>query len=280
VSALLPALALALAPVATGSRPITIGTAYRLRSPDLGETRTVNVVLPTGYARAAKRRWPVVYVIDGGIEQDLLHVAGTVQLGGMWGRSRDAIVVGVETIDRRRELTGPTHDPKLLKQYPTAGHSAAMRAFLRDTVKPLVARQYRTNGHDMVIGESLAGLFIMETWLTDPSLFEGYGAISPSLWWDQEALSKIAAARIGKGQAGHPLYLATANEGADMRPPVDRLVGALAAKATNWCYAPRDDLTHATIYHSVSPSALAFLLAPAEKPDPQFGFGVNCAAKG
>jgi predicted alpha/beta superfamily hydrolase len=272
------ALALALAPAAAGPQPIRLGTSYQLRSPSLGDIRTVNVVLPAGYARAPKRRWPVVYLIDGGIDQDLLHVAGTVQLGGIWGRSQEAIVVGIETRDRRRELTGPTRDPALLRKYPTAGHSAELRAFLRDTVKPMVAREYRTNKHDMVIGESLAGLFVVETWLTEPSLFEGYGAISPSLWWDQEALSKAAVGRIGSRQAGHPLYLATTNEGADMQVPVERLVGALGA-AKGWCYAPRSDLTHATIYHSVSPSALAFLLPPASKPDPQFGFDVACAAK-
>ena len=267
------------APHAVTAEPITLGTSLRLHSAALGEMRTVNVVLPLGYAKSQAKRYPVLYVIDGGVDQDLVHVAGTAMLGAMWGRSQNAIVVGIETIDRRRELTGPTHDPKLLKQYPTAGNSAAFRAFIRGEVKPLVAKRYRTNGQDAVIGESLAGLFITETWLAEPSLFGAYGAISPSLWWDQEALSKAAAAQIGKRQAGHALYLATANEGGDMQVPVDRLVGALTTAASGWCYAPQAELTHATIYHSVSPSALAYLLPPAEKPDPQFGFQVTCAAK-
>lgn len=277
---LLLAMTIALAaPQPVVTQPIVLGTSYRLHSAALGGMRVVNVVLPGGYAKAPTKRYPVLYVIDGGVEQDLVHVAGTAMLGAIWGRSQDAIVVGVETEDRRRELTGPTRDPKLLKQYPTAGKSAAFRAFLRNAVKPLISRRYRTNGKDVVIGESLAGLFIVETWLAEPTLFGGYGAISPSLWWDEEALSKSAAAHIGARQAGHSLYLTIADEGTTMQAGVDRLVAGLKTSAKGWCYAPRTDLTHATIYHSVSPSALAFLLPPAKPPSTAFGFDVTCAAQ-
>ena len=273
-------IALALAAAAPAATPITLGTSFALDSKALGDRRAVNVVLPAGYAANPKRNYPVLYVIDGGVDQDLIHVAGTVLLGAVWGRNQDAIVVGVETRQRRRELVGSTADPATRKQYPEAGHSGLFRAFLRDQVKPLIAARYRTNGRDAVIGESLAGLFIVETWLTEPALFGGYGAISPSLWWDKEALSLSAAARIGARQAGHPLYLAIANEGTTMQAGVDRLVGGLGKAAKGYCYAPRADLTHATIYHAVSPSALAFLLPPDQAPDPAFGFDVKCAVKG
>ena len=69
---------------------------------------TVNVVVPLDYAKQPEKRWPVVYVIDGGVGQDLVHVAGTAWLGAMWGRNQDAIVVGIATKDRRAELVGPT----------------------------------------------------------------------------------------------------------------------------------------------------------------------------
>lgn len=283
---LLAALALA-APIpshaqtpAVVASPITLGTSHRFVSARLGEVRVVNVVVPPGYANAPTQRYPVLYVIDGGVDQDLIHVAGTALLGAIWGRSREAIIVGVETRDRRRELTGPTRDRDLLKTYPTAGKSAAFRAFIRDEVKPLIRANYRTSGSDSVIGESLAGLFIVETYLDEPGLFGGYGAISPSLWWDDEALSKRAAAKLGARQAGHPLYLAIADEGTTMQVGVDRLLAGLKATAKGWCYAPRPDLTHATIYHTVNPSALAFLLPPDKAPDPAFGFDVKCAARG
>lgn len=273
------ALAVSFPASAATSAPIHLGTTHKVDSKALGEMRVVNVALPASYAKEPTRRYPVVYLIDGGVEQDLLHVTGTVHLGALWGRSQEAIVVGVETKDRRRELVGPTRDPALLKQYPTAGKSAAFRAYLRDEVKPLVLANYRTSGRDVVVGESLAGLFIVETWLAEPQLFGGYGAISPSLWWDDQALSKTVAARIGKGQSGHPLYLSIANEGTTMQAGVDRLVTGLRSAAKGWCYAPRANLTHATIYHTVLPTALQFLLPPAEAPASEFGFEVKCSAR-
>lgn len=274
-------LSLALAPLSasaqTAPRPIVLGESFTLHAAAFGDERTVNVRLPDGYATHPEARYPVLYLIDGGTDQDFVHVAGTVQLGAIWGRSQDAIVVGIASKDRRSELTGPTADKDLLARYPTAGHSASFRAFLRD-LKPIIAARYRTDGHDGLIGESLAGLFVAETWLREPGLFESYAAISPSLWWDKEALSREAASLIGPRQVGHRLLLATANEGADLQVPVDRFVGALGA-AKGWCYAPNPGLTHATIYHAVSPAALQFLFPPATAPDPQTGFEIPCSRK-
>jgi predicted alpha/beta superfamily hydrolase len=272
-------LAAAAAAVTNAPKPIVLGNAYSWRSAAMGEDRVVNVVLPDDYAKKPDARYPVLYIIDGGVDQDLIHVSGTQKLTAAWGRSADAIVVGIATKDRRSELTGSTADAELLKQYPTAGHSARFRAFIRDEVKPFVRRQYRTNGNDAVIGESLAGLFIVETFLTEPTLFGAYGAVSPSTWWDKEALSTTAAAKIGPAQAGHALYLAVGNEGAEVQRADGRIVSAVTGKVARWCYAEHPDLVHSTIYHAVSPELLQFVLPPAQAPSPEFGFEVRCSRK-
>ncbi len=260
-------------------QPIHIGTSHRIASAQLQEPRMINVVLPPSYSKVAERRYPVLYVIDGGVEQDLLNVAGVALNGGIWGRSAEAIVVGIETKDRRRELVGPTTDPELLKKYPTAGASSAFRAFIRDEVKPLVQRSYRTSGQDVVIGESLAGLFIVETYIVEPTLFDGYGAIDPSLWWDKEALSKNATARIGTPQTDRPLYVAIAKEQSEEPAAIARVAGRVSETGGRLCFNPRPDLTHATIYQQVSPQALQFLLPPAEPAPAEFGFEVTCSPK-
>jgi predicted alpha/beta superfamily hydrolase len=276
LAAATPALA---AVPAGGARPIQIGEAYRINSTALGQSRVINVVLPAGYAKNPRKRYPVLYLIDGGVEQDLLHVAGVVQLGAVWGRSAEAIVVGIETKDRRRELTGPTADPQLLARYPTAGASASFRKFIREEVKPLVARRYRTSGRDAVIGESLAGLFIVETYLRDPTLFDAYAAIDPSLWWDREALSLAAAGEIGDGQGSRPIYLAEAKEQSETPEAMNRVLAALKGGKAGWCMASRPDLGHATIYQQLTPEALQFLLPPREAPPAEFGFVVRCTER-
>ena len=261
------------------ARPIVLGSSYTLHSRDLGEDRVINVILPADYAKKQDARYPVLYLIDGGVAQDLVHVAGVVQLGAAWGRNADPIIVGVETKDRRRELTGPTADPELRKKYPTVGESAKFRAFIAGDVKPFLERRFRTNGKDAVMGESLAGLFILETYLAEPTLFGAYGAISPSLWWDKEALSLLAAQRIPAPKTPHPVYIAAANEGADMETGIDRFVSALAKTGAPRCYNLRTDLSHSTIYQQLAPQALQFLLPPATPPPAEYGFEVQCSPK-
>lgn len=267
------------ASVAAQPVPITIGETHTLASKPLAQERVVNVYLPADYATSGKT-YPVLYLIDGGLDQDFLHIAGTSALGALWARSQDVIVVGIATNDRRHELTGPTQDVALLKEFPTAGGSAAFRAFIRDEVMPMVAKTNRVSGETGVIGESLAGLFIVETYLTEPDLFDHYAAISPSLWWDDERLAKASAALLAKPSAKpHRLYLTIANEGREMQTGVDRLTAALAASKRadqTWCYAPRPDLTHATIYHTVSPEALQFLFPTSVEQDPKSGFDLSC----
>lgn len=280
VRSALIAIALAcVVPAAAQPVPITIGETHTLASKPLAQERVVNVYLPAGYATSGKT-YPVLYLIDGGLDQDFLHITGTTALGALWARSQELIVVGVATKDRRRELTGPTQDAVLLKEFPTAGGSAAFRAFIRDEVMPMVSQTYRTSGETGVIGESLAGLFIVETFLTEPDLFDHYAAISPSLWWDDERLSKSAGTLLKTPMLKpHRLYLTIANEGREMQTGVDRLVSALTANQREgraWCYAPHPDLTHATIYHGVSPEALQFLFPTAVEQDPKSGFDLSC----
>lgn len=267
------------ATVAAQPAPISIGETHVLASKPLAQDRVVNVYLPADYATSGKS-YPVLYLIDGGLDQDFLHVTGTSALGALWTRSQPVIVIGIATQDRRRELTGSTQDAELLKRYPTAGHSAEFRSFIRDELMPMVAARYRTNGESGVIGESLAGLFIVETFLTEPDLFDHYAAISPSLWWDKARLAQAAPELLKTPMLKpHRLYLTIANEGGEMQAATDQLVQALAAhprEGRAWCYAPHQQLTHATIYHSVSPEALQYLFPTPVEQDPQSGFDIAC----
>lgn len=267
-----------IAPPASEATEIILGMSHDLVSTPLAEHRTVNVVLPASYASEPGRSYPVLYLIDGGVKQDLLHIAGVVRTGAVWGRSAEAIVVGIETKDRRRELTGVTRDQKLLERFPTAGSSARFRDFIRTEVRPLVDSRYRTSGRNVVLGESLAGLFIVETYLRDPALFDGYGAIDPSLWWDGASLSKTAEDSVGAAQKGRSLYLAIAKEQSEDPAASQRVTAAVLAKKLPLCATVRPDQTHATIYQQVAVQALQYLLPPATEPPPEFGFALSCSA--
>jgi predicted alpha/beta superfamily hydrolase len=246
----------------SGGTPIVIGQSYRLPSKAMAGTRVLNVWLPPGYAEGG-RRYPVLYVLDGGLAQDFEHIAALAQLGTVVDTIQPMIVVGIETIDRRAELAFPTNNAKDRAAWPTAGQSERFRRYLADEVKPWVEANYRTSGESALMGESLAGLFVVETLLKQPQLFTRYIAISPSLWWDDMSLARAAGPMIAKLPGEHWLWLSLANEGAAMG--VDPLVDALKANAPaslHWSYTPMPQETHATIYHPAALAALRALYAP------------------
>jgi predicted alpha/beta superfamily hydrolase len=271
----LAAAVLAAAP-ASESQPLTIGETVTLEV--LGAERAVNIVLPPDYAAEPDKRWPVIYLLDGAVKQDLMMGAGLMRWGALWGRSRDAIIVGIETRDRQRELLPPTGDAVERAKYPTAGESAAFRAWITGTVKPLVQARYRHDGTAFLVGESAAGHFVVETWTDTPALFTGYAAISPSLQWNFEALSRRA---IGT-EARPPIYLSLADEGGAMESGLLRLLSALDYDPhQTYCFSDRrKELRHNTALHGLLPEALQYLLPIEADYLEEYGFSLRCERRG
>lgn len=243
--------------------PIVTGQTHRIASRVLGEMRVVNVWTPPGYAQGS-RRYPILYLLDGGLAQDFHHVAGLAHLASISWLAQEMIVVGVETVDRRKELAFPIErDAALRAQYPTAGASADFRRFLIEEVKPAVEAHYRSSGEDALIGESLAGLFVIETLLRTPAAFDTYIAMDPSTWWDGGRLTDDAAALLARQPAGQRrLWLSIGRETSEQPAHNDRLLAALRAvpaASLTLRYEPRPALTHATIYHPTAWEALQAL---------------------
>jgi len=271
-AAVVPALA---QPTATPQpQPLTIGETVMLNA--LDAERQVNIILPPDYAAEPDRRWPVVYLLDGALKQDLLMGAGLMRWGALWGRSRDAIIVGIETRDRQRELLPATTDAAERKRWPSAGESAAFRAWIAQTVKPMIEARYRHDGTAFLVGESAAGHFVVETWLSAPQTFTGYAAISPSLQWDFEVLSRKP---LGPGTRP-PIYLSLADEGGATESGMMRLLEALPA-GQPYCFSDRrTELRHATALHGLLPEALQYLLPTGVDDLDEFGFTLRCDKRG
>ncbi|GAB3850120.1 alpha/beta hydrolase [Hymenobacter terrigena] len=247
--------------------PLVIGQTFTLESKALGETRRINVYLPAAYTDSATVRLPVLYMPDGGLAEDFLHVAGLVQVLTGNGGMRPFILVGIENTQRRRDLTGPTTNAEDKKIAPKVGGSAAYRQFLREELMPQVKQRYRTTAETAIVGESLAGLFVVETLLLEPKLFNTYLAFDPSLWWNNGQLAEQGIKLVHA--AGRPpvtVYLATSSQGEPK--PMRQLVeaaGPEAARTGAWHYEPMPEETHATIYHPAALRAFRAVFKPQPK---------------
>ncbi len=276
---LLAAAALAAAP-APEPQPLTIGETVVLEA--VGAERSVNIILPPDYAADPERRWPVIYMLDGAIKQDLMMGVGLMRWGALWGRSKDAIIVGIETRNRQRELLPPTRDAAEQARWPTAGEGASFRAWIADTVKPMIEARYRHDGTAFLVGESAAGHFVVETWAVTPGLFTGYAAVSPSLQWDGESLSKWLASTTGdyRKTLRPPIYLSLADEGGATTSGMLRLLGVLP-EGQAYCFSDRrTQLRHATSLHGLLPEALQYLLPTKADYLEEYGFTLRCEQRG
>ncbi len=237
--------------------------SFTIVSKAVGEIRKANVHTPEGYA-GSTTRYPVLYMPDGGIDEDFPHVVNTLDSLVKLGEVPAYIVVGIPNTERRRDMTGPTTVAKDSTIAPRVGGSAAFRDFIRDELIPEVNGKYRTSGETAVIGESLVGLFILETLLTEPKMFNRYIAFSPSVWWNSDGLLRTAPGQLqGLNRLNRTLYLSAASD--DVTPQTDtlsRMVHDAKLTGFTFIYDPRPAEKHATIYRAAGPAAMKAALTP------------------
>ena len=256
-------------PAASAATPLVIGESFSIDSQALQEQRHINVYQARAWDTPPDAPLPVLYMPDGGVAEDFLHVAGLLQVSVANGTMRPFMLVGMQNTQRRRDLTGPTQSAEDHKIAPVVGGSPAYRAFIRDELMPEVKRRYRTTGETAIVGESLAGLFVVETYLLEPQLFDHYLAFDPSLWWNHGALPRQAATLLAKGKPGkRSLYLASSSE-AGIAVEVQRLSQVLEKQAPpglQWHLEKMPEETHGTIYHPAALKAFRAVFKPVTAP--------------
>jgi predicted alpha/beta superfamily hydrolase len=173
-----------------------------LNSPQLNNSRMLRIYLPPSYGENAAKRYPVLYMHDA---QNLFD-AKTAAYGKEWsidetanrliatGGMDEIIVVGIDNnADRIPEYT-PCCDPKY-----GGGKLDAYRAFIVDTVKPYIDRNYRTlttREHTAIMGSSLGGLASVAIAQQHPDVFSMAAGLSSSFWWNKEAATNKPAPKV------------------------------------------------------------------------------------
>ena len=144
--------------------PFIMGEIHELRSEVLGENRILNIYLPEGYHPKDSQEYPVIYLLDGSADEDFIHIAGLVQYHSFeWiDIVPKSIVVGIATVDRRRDFTFPTTIESDLISYPTTGHSEKFIAFLENELQPYIEEKFKTSESRTLILEKKIDLFLRD----------------------------------------------------------------------------------------------------------------------
>lgn len=182
----------------------TLKVLRDLYSPQLDNRRDIVVYLPPSYA-AGERRYPVLYMHDG---QNLFD--GATSFAGEWyvdetleglaSEGIEAIVVAI-----------PNNGPRRANEYipfpaPDLADAQGEQyvAFIVDTLKPVIDRDFRTlsgREHTGIAGSSLGGLISLYAYFRRPEVFGLAGVFSPALGMGKEGIfSFVQAAAFAPGK--------------------------------------------------------------------------------
>lgn len=188
-----------------------IGTADSLYSNILGEQRQLWMHLPNGGNLQPDHRYPVMYVLDGGV-----HLGGLAMIQEYYNYFRlpEMIVVGISNrSNRTRDLTPTEVATRRGAPIAASGGAEQFTRFLAEELIPYIDSRYPTAPHRALIGHSYAGLFTIHTLIHHRDLFTNYIAIDPSLDWDnQHVLHQATAAFNSEDFSGKGLFVSVANE--------------------------------------------------------------------
>ena len=230
--------------------PIVTGSAHRIASSVYGEEKLITVRLPRGYADEPERRYPVVFSVDGGPDQDFELLSGIAAEAEFSGSFEPFILIGIRTDNRYAELTPPLTRTKpetltaLFGERMQPSGAPKFREFLARDVIPWATHRYRTD-RKVLTAVSLGGLFVVDTLLERPELFDDYIALTPSLWWDEGRVADEAATKLASQPASdRRIYFTMGDEGVGNRTGgwLQTLVSAFESSAPSgmkWAFVDR-----------------------------------------
>jgi predicted alpha/beta superfamily hydrolase len=178
------------------SANFTFGKEEKIVSVLLNEKRGYWVSLPSSYSNINNKTYPVVYLLDA--EQNYLFHTFSGMLKQMAADASplipEVILIGITNKNRIRDVS-PTQS---LTQYGGKKHSALKISggadtfikFIQMELIPKIERDYKVSEYNILAGYSFSGLAVINALFTKPNIFDGYIAIDPSMWWDEQVMLK------------------------------------------------------------------------------------------
>ncbi len=234
-----------------------------IESKYVNETRVINIWTPKDYVKT-NTSYPMLYMPDGGIKEDFPHIANTLAQLIEEKSIPPFILVGIENTQRGRDLTGFSAKKADEKYCPLTDGAKDFRAFILQELAPEIKSTYRTTNQKGIIGESLAGLFVMETFMQHPQSFDFYIAFDPSLWWNDHYLVKNSTDLLAQFPAKEIKLWFAGSSAEDISQYTKELNNVLQNKAPNnlnWHYSNEPKEKHNTIFRATKEKALKWILS-------------------
>ena len=243
--------------------PIPVHDEFKIESKQVGETRTINVWTPPEY-KTSTDSLPVMYMADGGIiDEDFPHIANTIAELIKSKSIPPMILIGIANTQRRRDLTGSTEIDTDKEIAPVFGGSEKFRAFIKEELFPEINKRYRTTSQKSIIGESLSGLFVVETFFLSPDMFDNYIAFDPSIWWNNHYLVRTAKEHLASFPKTEKRIWFAGSSAEDISQYTNDLAEIFKTEDISnvkWKYSPEPKEKHNTIFRATKVKAIKWTL--------------------
>jgi len=255
---------------------VVIGKRFKIQSEVLNEERTYTVHLPNRFD-SFDTSYPVIYLLDG--RGHFLHTSGITDFLAAGGRMPAVIVVAIENTNRTRDLTPEQtiKDVDEFKNIEGSGGADNFLKFIETELMPEINKTYKPAPYSILIGHSFGGLFATYAFLNKPKLFQAYIALSPSLWFNDQDLSKNLKPFFEKYNTERiRFYMTIGNEGGTMLGGAYKLIGEFEDHSEKhpetkikYKFEPMFTETHGTIPHRGTYNGLEFIFQDYKYDEPK-----------
>jgi len=242
--------------------PIPNHDTFKIESKQVEETRIINVWTPPEYDNN-NESYTVLYMADGGIKEDFPHIANTLSKLVKEKKIQPIILVGIENTERGRDLTGYSESEYDAQFCPLTDGAKNFRSFITEELFSEIGKKYRVTNKKGLIGESLSGLFVMETFMKNPESFDFYIAFDPSLWWNNHYLVRNSNDLFGKFPDKEIKLWFAGSSAEDISEYTNELNKILQNNTPNklkWKYSDEPNEKHHTIFRATKEKALLWML--------------------
>ena len=245
-----------------------LGERHVISSEILNEDRPIIISLPVGY-EAEQSNYPVIYVLDG--LENIKHTVGTIELLSESGLIAPLIIVGIQSLDRARDLTPSNAGQNVYGGTGNAGISQSGGAskflsFIENELIPYIETNYKTHPFRILEGHSFGGLFCVYAMMNKPNVFDAFIIEAPALWWNNEEMTEQAKEFFKENASfDKTVYFGVGgNEGWGMRQELIRYVDVIKEKEPKdlrWKHEEVGDEDHMSSRLLLNYNGLKFLFS-------------------
>jgi len=215
----------------------------------LNQDRQVYVNVPKLDSADINKTLPVLYLLDG--ENHFYILSAYVEYLRHWQVIPPMIVVGIVNMDRVKDLTPINSvinfDGKVNSNYRTSGGNEQFFNFIQQELMPYIETNYRTSRFKIFAGHSFGGLTAINCMLTRPDMFDAYIALSPSLWFGNKYVLRLAEQKLSDlSMRGKKIFYSVGNEDGSFRDDVVKFDNLFKRDSLKTCehvykYYPAED---------------------------------------